>query len=150
MGRGSSGGGGGRYVGGGAGYNATPLRKVYESGGTDFVRDHLATVTGMEVVYVDVAKLDAAWSQETSFYIPPGGGGAEIGGRRAGFERFLETGRPVEMSRVFVDSGGRVSFGNGRHRFSIFRDRGRTVIPVVTDRGASARRLRQQFGVNPQ
>ncbi len=126
-------------------------KKVYESGGTEFVKSGSATMNNQEVVYVSVSELDKAWQKDgEAFYIPPGGGGAEIGGRREGFQKFQETGKPVEMSKVYVTKEGTVSFSDGRHRFSVFRDQGKRVIPVTTDRGRSAERLKKIAGAkNP-
>lgn len=75
-------------------------------------------------VMVDTDKLDRAWqSGPDEMYIHPGGRG-EIAGRRAGFEKFLATGKPVEASRIYIKPTGAVDFADGRHRFSVLRDKG--------------------------
>ena len=77
-------------------------------------------------IMVDASKLDAAWKTGAgSLYIDQGGGGTStIIGRREGVERFLESGKPIEASRIVVDQNGTVDFIDGRHRFSVLRDRG--------------------------
>lgn len=100
-----------------------------------------------KVVMVDPDKLDASWANDESYYIPKGGGGAEIEGRRAGFERFMQTGRPIEMPYVSVGADGQMSFEDGRHRFSVLRDMGVNKIPVMVD-ADSADEFSSRFGVN--
>jgi len=97
------------------------------------------------VVLVDVARLDAAWSRDRGYYIPPGGGGAEIAGRRVDFRHFLASGRAIEPPRIVIDEDGTVSFLDGRHRFSVLRDLGVRTIPVIVER-RSARRAQALLG----
>lgn len=99
------------------------------------------------MVKVNVSKLDRAWARDEGFYIPRGGGGAEIGGRRAGFERFLKSNRSVQASTVSVDKRGVVSFVDGRHRFSVLRDRGKRSVYVAVPRGQE-RRIKSLFGAS--
>jgi SPP1 gp7 family putative phage head morphogenesis protein len=104
----------------------------------EFKRDRISKDARQKLILVRVADLDRAWERDAGFYIQRGGGGAEIEGRRAGFERFLETlaesGEAIEAPRIdFNEALGRVSFGNGRHRFSVLRDMGLTEIPVAVD-----------------
>ena len=73
---------------------------------------------------VDPGKLDQDWARDEGYYIPPGGGGAEIAGRRARFERFLQEGEPVQAPRAVLGGNGRLAFEDGRHRFSVLRDLG--------------------------
>ena len=125
-------------------------QKVFEVGGTKFVKSPGASLQNEEVVLVSVSKLNQLWKETGgTFYIPKGGGGAEIGGRREGFNRFREQhpNTPIQMSRVFVSKDGTLGFVDGRHRFSVFRDDGKRVIAVTTERGASARRLKKLAGV---
>lgn len=125
-------------------------RKIYEHGGLEFMKSNTASNTNQEVVFVSVAKLNALWKKDKGYYIPKGGGGeSEIKGRREDFQNFLKKGIPIEMSRVDISKNGNLSFGDGRHRFSVFRDMGKQVIPVTTDRGAPARRLKRLAGVKP-
>lgn len=133
--------------GGGAGFSRDDRgRKIYPVGGQRYVRSPNAAANGEVVVLADVNKLDRAWSQDRGFYIPPGGGGAEIGGRREDFRAFQRGGKPIEMPRVTVGRDGSVSFIDGRHRTSELRDQGVKVIPVTVDR-SEAKRAQRAFGV---
>jgi predicted RNA methylase len=97
-------------------------------------------------VMVDPAKLDAAWAaDDPDKYIPPGGGGAEIGGRRAGFNDFMAKGVPIEQPNVTVNDG-KLSFNDGRHRFSVLRDAGIDQIPVTVYSGREAKELEKRLG----
>lgn len=87
------------------------------------------------IVLVDPQKLDANWSQDKGLYIPPGGGGAEIKGRREDFRNFLKKGVPIETSKVVLSKKGQVGFVDGRHRYSVFRDNGVKRIPISVPRG---------------
>ena len=110
--------------------------------GVEFVRSRAAQVLGGETVLVNVERLNEAWSRNEGFFIPRGGGGAEIGGRREGVGRFLDQGRPIDMSQIHVSRSGEVSFSDGRHRFSVLRDRGMTHVPVsISGSVSTARRL---------
>src|SRR5262245_46607348 len=84
---------------------------------------------GRILLMVDARALDDAWRESAAHikdhYIPPGGGGAEIVGRRQGFLDFLATGRRVEASRVaFTNPGGFLGFEDGRPRFRVLCDLG--------------------------
>lgn len=95
------------------------------------------------MVMVDPQKLDAAWrASNPDEYIPPGGGGAEIGGRREDFAQFLRKGKTIQSPRVYVGPDGEVSFEDGRHRFSLLRDLGvnRVAITVPRDQAAKVRK----------
>lgn len=94
-----------------------------------FVQPRRAELAGDQMVLVNVPKFDASYSKDEGFYIAPGGEGA-MRGRRTGFERFLEKGEPIETSEVVVDDRGGVSFINGRHRYSVLRDKGAQLLPV--------------------
>jgi hypothetical protein len=105
------------------------------------------------MVWVSVAKLDRAWKKDEPFYIAPGGiGPSSIGGRYEQFETFLEAARrhrtPVEMSQVYVDEAGNVSFVDGRHRFAVLRDQGIAKVPVAVSRDA-ALRMAELYGAAP-
>jgi hypothetical protein len=96
---------------------------------------------GYTTLMVDPQKLDAAWQKDEGFHVPPGGGGAEIRGRRAAFERFLATGAPVEAPKVNL-AGEAVAFDDGRHRFSVLRDAGidRVAVTVPASQAAEFRK----------
>lgn len=82
-----------------------------------------AASAGMRTIMVDPSKLDEAWKKQDT-YIPFGGGGAEMAGKRRNFQDFLSTGKPIESSKSFISKDGSVDFEDGRHRFSVLRDRG--------------------------
>src|SRR5690348_17291819 len=75
------------------------------------------------IVWVDIAKLDAAWRRDIENYIGPGGTGAIIGRRYPAFGEWLPTRQEkVRTPEVYIvpESGrpsmrGAVTFGNGRH-----------------------------------
>lgn len=130
-------------------------RSVYRVDGVNYVKDSIPGSKDTVVIVVDVEKLDKLWKKYSpDLYIPEGGGGAEIGGRRDEFERFLEEdpNRPIEMPRVAVlpansrynDSDEPiVGFANGRHRFSIMRDKkGKKAIAIQVDRSTVKEALR--------
>lgn len=115
------------------------------SGGHTFVPSGAARAAGDVTVVVSVRKLNAAWARDTGFYISPGGGGAEIAGRRAGFQSFLATGRPIEQSRVELTRNGTAQFTDGRHRFSLLRDQGLERVPISVPRSQAAR-IKRELG----
>lgn len=84
-----------------------------------------------ELVLVDPAAFDKAWSKDRSLYIPPGGGGAEIEGRRSGVLTFLATGAALEASFVELTEDGTPGFTDGRHRYSVLRDEGADAIALT-------------------
>jgi hypothetical protein len=85
-----------------------------------------------ELVSVDVAKMDAAWQKDESFYIKPGE--EAIPGRRGQFEEFVRTGQPIEAPNVSIGTKGQISFGDGRHRFAVLRDMGAKEVKVSVPR----------------
>ena len=94
---------------------------------------------------VDPKKLDADWSKDAEGYIPPGGGKNEIGKRRENFGKFLEKGQPVQASHVVLDYAGNPAFVDGRHRFSVLRDRGANQVAVTVPRKEAAA-FQQRYG----
>lgn len=99
---------------------------------------------GYATVEVDPKKLDAAWSKDAGYYVPPGGGGAEVPGRRDRVTEFLKTGEPLEAPYAVL-SGDAVSFGDGRHRFSVLRDGGADRVAVTVPE-SQAGEFRKRFG----
>ena len=133
------GGNGGAGAGGGGG----AARTVTASGVTYTVEP---VKFGHTLVTVSTAKLDAAWSKDSAYYIPPGGGGAQIGDRRDRFATFLaSTTKPIIAPVVTLTSGGKIAFENGRHRFSVLRDQGKQKVVVSVPNGAAGR-LRRSLG----
>lgn len=98
---------------------------------------------------VDPKVLDREWSRDRGFYVPPGGGGAEIQGRRERFDKFLDTGRPVEATVVYLNKiRGGVSIDDGRHRFSVLRDKGIDRVGITVTR-EQADELDALLGTHP-
>jgi hypothetical protein len=99
-------------------------------------------------VEADVAKVEAAYSRDATFYVGRGGQGG-IDDRYQRFGEFLDQsialGRPIEQPRVGLGPGGTVMFGDGRHRWAVVRDRGATTIPVSVRRSEAAE-FRRLFG----
>lgn len=103
-------------------------------------------------VMVDVDKLDASFSKDGTGmegnYIPKGGEGKR--GARSGFEAWVDKQgqEPIGMAVVGlkIHSDNEVQFLNGRHRFSVLRDRGVKTMPVMTYREVAAE-MRRRFGV---
>lgn len=132
------------------------VRQVYRVDSINWIKDDLQGERA--VIIADPKKLDAWWkATNPDFYIPPGGGGAEIGGRIQRFQEFLEEdpNRPIEMPRIdvlpkssqFNDTGKHlVGFSNGRHRFTVFRDMGKAGVAVQVDR-AQAKLAQKLFGI---
>jgi hypothetical protein len=108
-----------------------------------WVPDPIANPRANVTILIDPRKMDADWAKDRNFYIPPGGGGAEIGGRRSGFEEFLRKGTPVQAPKVELGADGLPTFVNGRHRFSVVRDLGATEVAVTIPRSQVAEFLRR-------
>jgi hypothetical protein len=83
-------------------------------------------------VWIDVARLDAAWQGSTQ-YVGFGGqavsGGSVMPDRYEGFGLWLKPGVDVHMPFVSLEGEG-VAFNNGRHRFAWCRDHGVAALPV--------------------
>ena len=82
-----------------------------------------------EVVDVNLAKFDQAWSQDIG-YIGKGGVGG-IKDRYKEFLKFLKQGHEIEMPEVSLSDNNIPVFTNGRHRTAVFRDLGFTEIPMA-------------------
>lgn len=163
MGRGSSGGGGGsggagragrtreasagKAKGAGGGGDAKPQGRppqVRTADGLQYTKSFRSVVSRDVLVTVQTSKLDAAWQKDKGFYIPRGGGGAEIKGRREGFVQFLRKGKAIEASEVSVSKNGTVVFTNGRHRFSVLRDQGKKTVVIAVPR-SQAKKFKDKF-----
>jgi hypothetical protein len=85
-----------------------------------------------KLVNIDVKKFDRLWAENPNYYIGKGGTG-QIKDRYQKFGQFLKTiDQPVHAATVGINEYG-VSFYNGRHRYSWFRDNGYKTIPVAMD-----------------
>lgn len=126
-------------------YPASDHRSI----GVAFGKSRRATDQKYRTVLVDVAKFDADWQADEGFAIPPGGGGAEIIGRRRDFARFLERaierGTTVDVPEVYATADGLPRVEDGRHRFSLLRDMGLRHLPVAVPR-ADAETIAARYG----
>ena len=98
---------------------------------------------GFSLVPVATGVFDAAFAAadteySAGFYVGPGGTGAAIGDRYQRFGEFAATAESIEAPTVSVDENGKVSFGNGRHRYAFMRDQGLQSIPVAMDQESRA------------
>jgi len=127
----------GKFSGAGGGHRGT----LADGSAVHFVPHPSAVPGEHETVLVDAAALDSAWSKDEGYYVPPGGGGAEVPGRRERFGRFLKTGRPVESPKA-VMVGDAVAVDDGRHRLSFLRDAGidRVAVTVPAEQADEFRR----------
>lgn len=101
----------------------------------------------LTTVVLDPKKVDAEWSHDEGYYIPSGGGGAEVAGRRGRFEKFLAGGKPVEAPRLVIGANGRMNFEDGRHRFRVLADGGIDRIAATVPVG-QAEEFRRRFGAS--
>lgn len=126
------------YTGGGQ------RRKILQVGEIEFMRSRRSE---MSIIEVDVSKIDKSWSREENFYIPKGGGGAEIKGRREDFRNFFarKDRPPIEASAVYMGKDGNISFMDGRHRFSVLRDRGVKKVAVEVYRH-QVEKVKKKYG----
>jgi hypothetical protein len=112
-----------------------------------FTPSQSAKNQSMRTLVIDVARLSEAWEKDARFFVPPGAEAKP--GTRAGVEEFLakaeRLGIPVEQSKVTLDVNGDVGFLDGRHRFSVLRDRGVFNLPVSVYR-TDYSRLAKAFG----
>lgn len=115
----------------GGGAQTASGEQVQTSGRT-FVKDSRPSAEDYTLMEVPTAKIDAGWAKEgPAFYIPPGGGGAEIGGRLPAAKQFIESGQAIEAPRVSMAENGRIAFEDGRHRFAVLRDAGDETTAVM-------------------
>ena len=101
----------------------TPL----EYGGYKFVQDYWDHKAKEPPFLADVAKIDASWAQSKQFYIGENGTGNAIKTRYPDFKKWLSEhpDTPIIMPNVsWSESFKQIQFGNGRHRFAVFRDMG--------------------------
>jgi 8-oxo-dGTP pyrophosphatase MutT (NUDIX family)/GNAT superfamily N-acetyltransferase len=85
------------------------------------------------LVTVDVAKVEASYSQDGNFYVGPNGSGAAIGKRYETFETWLAENpdTPIDPPIMGLGPSGNVVFGDGRHRWAVLRDLGEKRIAVM-------------------
>jgi hypothetical protein len=87
------------------------------------------------LITVDVAKVEADYSQDSNFYVSPGGGGAAIGNRYKQFQQWLIDNPDTPIDPPDMGWSGHVAcFGDGRHRWAVLRDQGAKRIAVTIPR----------------
>lgn len=94
--------------------------------------DWVAQYSDDAIVWVSVKKVDSLWKLDGGFYLesPLEGTAPE---KYQGFGIwFSKNSEAVVMPHVFL-LNGKISFSNGRNRFSWLRDRGVKALPVTTD-----------------
>ena len=103
---------------------------------------------GNVLVSVNTGKTDEAWKAgdfNQSMYIGPGGTQNAIGERYKKFGEFAKTAESIEAPTIDVNDEGKVTFADGRHRFSYMRDKGVGVIPVAMSEESKANAIK--FGL---
>jgi hypothetical protein len=88
---------------------------------------------GDVLVSIDVAKVEASYSQDREFYVGPGGSGSAIGNRYDRFIQWLEDNpnTPIDPSLIGLGPSKDIRFGDGRHRWAVLRDSGVKNIAVI-------------------
>ena len=103
----------------------------------DFIINNrqVATVDGIEYMSpsyspndplyeVNIDLVDKYWKEapgEDGYYLEPGYDDT----RRVNFVEWMKKGIPIEVPEIYIDKDG-ISFSNGRHRFSVMREMGKT------------------------
>jgi len=96
-------------------------------------------------LWLDVAKVDAAWRRTGQYIVPGGANGQDRRYSNAGkwFANFPYS----NMLVISLKSSGRITFTDGRHRFSWLRDHGAKAIQFQVS-PADADELRAQLGTD--
>lgn len=96
------------------------------------------------MVWVDIKKLDEAWSTDR-YYIGPNGVGDNQPHKPDRVRAFLAEFNTAWMPWIaFHEEDGSVGFSDGRHRFVWVRDHGAISIPVTVDPDFAAL-IRERF-----
>lgn len=123
------------------------------------IQSKLDVASGYQVVIIDVAKFDQAWSQDKSSYLIPGGKGDNYipisDKERPGYNRyervgeevpkFKQDGKGFNMSSVTL-RGNIPTFVNGRHRFAYFRDHDAKQLPISVPK-RDVKKMKKLFGI---
>jgi len=99
------------------------------------------------VVWINVMKLDASWSNDAPYYvgknaIGPGNGDPS---RYKKFGEWIVEGHQIWMPHVGLADEGYIVFSNGRHRFAWLRDHGVRALPVTVSPEIEAE-VKRRFG----
>lgn len=96
-------------------------------------------------LWLDVAKVDAAWQRTDQYIVPGGANGQDRRYTKAG-EWFAKS--PFsDMLVIDLQSEGQIIFSDGRHRFSWLRDNGAKAIRFQVS-PADAEKLVTLFGTD--
>jgi hypothetical protein len=139
----------GRWTGGGGG--ETSSQSVHVGGRTVTVElSPTSRALGQQLVEVNVARFDEAWSRDKNFYVGHGGKvsgqvGGEVSGRYGRFQEYLASHDSMQASDVGIQADGRVGFDNGRHRFAVLRDSGVARMPVAMDKESIANGIKYGY-----
>jgi len=101
---------------------------------------------GDTIVWVNVEKLSAAWSQEKDSYIMPNNLGDEPSPKYEKFGVWFASNYEIIMPCVYTQDE-RIHFVNGRNRFAWLRDRGVKFLPVTTEL-SSSQEVNDRFGTD--
>ena len=88
------------------------------------------------VVWINVAKVDASWQRDATYYVglngtcAPGGSGSKKKYDR--FGAWIKHHSCVWMPHLGIGDLGIIEFTEGRHRFAWLRDHGLKAMPVTT------------------
>lgn len=93
-----------------------------------------------------VNKIEQSFSKDKDKYISKGGKGAGIiKDRYPRVQEFIKQNKVIHASSVSVDDEGDITFNNGRHRYSAFRDMGVSHVPMSLHSDEDRRNARK-FG----
>jgi hypothetical protein len=92
---------------------------------------------GNVLANVNAKAFDKAFKKTEWQYVGPQGQGG-IGDRYTKFGEFAKTAPSMNASNVSVDKIGRITFGDGRHRYAYLRDQGVDSIPMSMDKESLA------------
>jgi len=92
---------------------------------------------GNVLANVNPQAFDKAFKKTEWQYVGPQGQGG-IGDRYNKFGEFAQTAPSMNASNVSVDKIGRITFGDGRHRYAYLRDQGVDSIPMSMDKESLA------------
>ncbi len=88
----------------------------------------------LQLVSVDVEKIDKLFQKNEDVYITPGGKKGTISNRYQGVIDYLKTGRDIDATQAnLFERNGELVFSiiDGRHRFSVMRDMGMKKIKLA-------------------
>lgn len=92
---------------------------------------------GNVLANINPQAFDKAFKKTEWQYVGPQGQGG-IGDRYNKFGEFAQTAPSMNASNVSVDKIGRITFGDGRHRYAYLRDQGVDSIPMSMDKESLA------------